>query len=47
MLTAYRYKIGKIGRMFDGRGMQKLIAFFGILGILIGTSAFNLVCSIF
>ena len=46
-LTAYRYKIGKIGGMFDSRGMQKLIAFLGVLGILIGTSAFNLVCSIF
>ena len=40
MLTAYRYKIGKIGRMFGG--MQKLTAFFGILGFLIGTSAFNI-----
>jgi len=33
MLTAYR-------RMFEGRGMQKLIAFFGILGFLIGIGSF-------
>jgi len=47
ILTVYRYKIGKMGQSFDGRGMQKFIACLGVLGIIIGTPAFNSVCSIF
>jgi len=47
MLTAYRYKLGKMGQSFDSRAIQKWILFFGVLGIIIGTPAINLVSSIF
>jgi hypothetical protein len=47
ILTAYRYKMGKVGQRFDTRAMQKLIAYLGVLGIIIGTPAFKLVCLIF